>query len=300
LHDPREKTCNRPRVGPTKQDVSAAILSTFLLVSPASPLSTSRPPSLVEPESGAWAIVHAGQLWVCWSPGPDCFERVVFDDGARTRAQSFEEDDEMGEALVEDLDATRDEIMFGSEAWRIGFWGSQSLWIEHDEQRFRVARGQRQARLVDEPAPIRLLRISPAACGPDGQVPTVIGGRLSWQDAPRCVVETAPSVCVSAPGPRLRTPTPVRLRAGFEVAAARAWTSVDEPASRRLAGGVELNFVVELSFDWQARAADRRARAALARRSRAQLRQLPAVVPGPLADAEIEALTSVVCHGGRP
>jgi hypothetical protein len=279
--------------------VSAFILSTLLLVSPASPLSTARPPSLVEPESGAWAVVHAGQLWICWVPGPDCFERVVFDDDTWARAHSLEED-EIAEELIEDLAAPRDELAFGNEAWRIGFWGPRSLWIEYDERRFRVARGQRQARLVDDPAPIRLLRASPAGCGPDAVVPAVIGGRLSWQDAPHCVSAVGPTMCVTAAGPRMRTPTPVRMRAGIEVAGTRAWTSEDEPSARQLSGGLEIHFVIELAFDWQARAVDRRARTILARRSRAQLRQLPAVAPGPLAAAELEALSSVMCRGGQP
>jgi hypothetical protein len=280
-------------------DVSAFILSTILLVSPASSLSAAQPPSLVEPQSGAWAVVYAGELWVCWSPGADCFERVVFDDDVSARDDVFA-DDLLEEELVGDLEPSYESIDVGSESWRLGFWGPASLWVERDEQRWRVVRGQRRARVVEEPAPIRLLRLGPVGCGPHGIVPAVIGGKLSWRDAPRCAVELAMPVCVTRAGPRVRTPTPIRLRASIEATRASDWKAGGELGigDRRLASGLELHFVVELGFDWQRRVADRRAASLLARRSRARLRELPTVVPGPLAAAEHEALAAVVCEGG--
>src|SRR5690606_22384259 len=139
----------------------------------------------------------------------------------------------------------------------------------------------RRARLVEDQAPIRLARLGPAGCGPDGIVPAVIGGRLSWREAPRCAGGVGASTRVTQPGPRLRTPTPIRLRAGIEVASARAWTARDDlalglgVASRRRTSGFEIGVVIELGFDWQRRAADRRARAQVASRGRPRVRELP-------------------------
>lgn len=307
MHIFLKKVCNRERAGPTKQDVTASILSTILLVSPASSLSAAQPPSLVEPESGAWAVVHAGELWVCWSPGPDCFERVVFDDGEPAHDDPIADaEEDPNEELVDDGHKS-EPVMVGADGWRIGFWGPRSLWVEHDEQRWRVVHGQRRARLVEDQAPVRLLRIGPASCGPDAMVPALIGGRLGFKDAPRCTVEVTAATCVTrGVGPRLRSPTPMRLRAGIEVAGARAWTAGGEDQlspgidHRRSTSVLEVSLVVELAFDWQRRIADRRAASLVARRGRAQLRELPAVVPGPLADDELEALADVVCKGGQP
>jgi hypothetical protein len=300
LHDRRKKVCKRQRAGPTKQDVSAFILSTILLVSPASSLSAAQPPSLVEPESGAWAVVHAGELWVCWSPGPDCFERVVFDDEQASRDDPFVEEEDASAELVDERSG--DPVVVGADGWRLGFGGPRSLWIEHEEQRWRVVDGQRRAQLVEDPAPVRLLRIGPAACGPDAIVPAVIGGRLSFRDAPRCADEVAAASCVTRAGPRMRTPTPMRLRASIEVSSTRGWVAGGELGieDRRLASGLEVSFVVELGFDWQRRVADRQAASVVARRGRARLRELPTVTPGPLADAELGALAAVVCEGGQP
>lgn len=286
--------------------MSAFILSTILLALPASSLSAAQPPSLVEPESGAWAVVYAGELWVCWSPGPDCFERVVFDDHEASRDDRLADEDsldEIDDVDVGDLVAERDGLDVGVEDWRLGFWGAGSLWVERDDHRWRVVQGQRRARIVDDPAPIRLLRIGPAACGPEAIVPAVIGGRLSFRDAPRCAVDVAAPVCVSQAGPRMRRPTPIRLKASVELTRASGWTARAEPppaiSDRQLASGLEVSFVVELGFDWQRRIADRRAASMLTRRGRARLRELPTVAPGPLAAAELEALTEVVCEGGQ-
>lgn len=286
--------------------ILSTILSTIVLVSPAS-LSAAQPPSLVEPESGAWAVVHAGELWVCWRPGPDCFERVVFDDDERPHdAPIADEQEDPSEDLVDD-DHKPEGVMVGADAWRLGFWGPRSLWIEHDDQRWRVDHGQRRARIVNEQAPVRLLRIGPASCGPDAMVPAVIGGQLAFKEAPRCTTQVTATTCVTrGPVPRLRSPTPMRLRAGIQVESARAWKAggQDEVAPgidrRRSTNALEISVVMELAFDWQRRITDQRAASLVARRSRAQLRQLPAVVPGPLARDELEALANVVCKGGQP
>ncbi|MFO7565680.1 MAG: hypothetical protein R6X02_23760 [Enhygromyxa sp.] len=297
--------------------MSASILSTLLLVSPASLPSFTQPPSLVEPESGAWAVVHAGQLWVCWSPGPECFERVVFDDAPPgpddelvDEETSYELADEANEANEANEPGEPEEpeepeaVDLGVGTWQLGFAGPRSLWLEHGDQRFRIVRGQRRARRVDEPAPVRLERISPADCGPQGLIPALINGQLSWREAPECAVETTAQSCVTRAGPRVRRPTPVRIRAGIEVARARAWMVDDDDelglaiAERRRKSDIDVKIVVELRFDWQRRASQQRARALLIRRSEARLRPLPRVSPGPLADAELEAIAAIVCDGG--
>lgn len=282
--------------------MNAIALSTLLLVSPASSFSTGQLPSLVEPESGAWAVIHAGELWVCWSPGPDCFERVVFE-REQTEGEDLldEQDPELtAEMMVEGQGEPGD---VGSDDWRLGFAGAGSLWVERGEQRWRVVDGQRRAQLVGDPAPVRLGRVGPAGCGPDAMVPAIIAGRLSFREAPRCQLELVAATCVTrAARPRLRTPTPVRLRASVEVASARAWTAGGELvqlSQRRLSNAVEVHFVVELGFDWQRRVANQRAASLLVRRSQARLRELPSVSPGPLAGSERAALATIVCEGGR-
>jgi hypothetical protein len=300
--------------------VITSILSTVLLVTPAPlPASTAPPPSLVNPKSGAWTAVHAGQLWVCWEPGPDCFERVAFDDdgergedwvddGSQDELPQFEEFAEL-EAVAEPAEDHGHRAVHGAERWQLGF-GVDSLWIELGDRRWRVMQGQQQARSVEDPAPVWLRRIGPARCGPAGVVPAVIGGRMSWRQAPRCANEASAATmltrtCMAPGGPQLgrRRPTRVRIRAGLELKSMQRWTGNDDAtrglllATRRVVGGTELHFVVELGFDGQRRSADDRARAALEQRSRAKLRDLPPVAPGPLAAAELDALETLVCGG---
>lgn len=296
--------------------MSPSILSIVLLVSPA-PLPSSAPPSsLFEPESGAWAVVHGGQLWVCWAPAPDCFARVVFDDDERRLEDRIEDDDPAAdEALDEfngDIGAREFGSLQGAEPWQLGFADARSLWVELGEQRWRVVRGQRRARLVDDPAPIRLRRIGPASCGPAAVVPAMIGGGLGWREAPRCAVDrpadSPTQICMAPAGPRLgrRRPTAIRLRAGLELASIRTWAIAEDPdrnlivATRRYVSAVQFSVVVELGFDWQRASADRRAQASLEGRRRAQRRELPKVAPGPLAAAEIEALADVMCAVEQP
>jgi hypothetical protein len=289
--------------------VNASILSLALLVSTPPPSSGVHPPGLVEPESGAWAVVHAGQLWVCWEPAWDCFERVVFE-GEEFRGEDVLDEDEaliFGEPFEldhawDDLDRRHDAEV--TDQWRIGFWGPRSLWIDLGDQRFRVVHGQRTARPVDEPPPTNLRRIAPPGCGPSAVVPAVINGLLSWREAPLCGAQEPVQTCPSPPAPRVRRPVPIRLRAGLEFASARNWTVFDDAARElsfargRYGSRMEIRLVLELRFDPQRSTTDERARAVLARRRAAQ-RELPIVAPGPLAAAEFEALTNIVCGATR-
>ncbi len=297
-----KKTLQTPTRRSDEASVTASILSALLLVSPAPLPFAAQPPSLVEPSSDAWAVVHAGQLWVCWTPGPDCFERVVFDNDTGERDDTLDEDTRADELV----DTSRTEPELGVDAWQLGFWGPRSLWIEGGEQRWRVLAGQRRARTVDEPAPVRLQRLSPAQCGPKAVVPALIGGRLSWREAPRCALEVSTHSCVTSAGPRVRPATPLRVRAGVELGSARGWSNEDDAAlalaiaERRSTSAVEVSVFVEFGFDWQRRARDQRARALISRRGRGLLRKLPTVASGPRAAAEVDALANIVCRGAQP
>jgi hypothetical protein len=308
------------------------MLSTLLLVSPALPLVRPAPagvalPSLVEPESGAWAIVDGDALWICWEPDSDCFVRIELElpEGA---AHEFDLTDgldgldgldrgldlEFGDGLDPTLDperfaepgwATHDDDL--ATDWRLGFWGPRSLWIARGDHRWRLDMGQRRALATDEPAPLRLIRIGPAACGPDGLAPARVGGRWSWREVPRCKVSAPASVCVQPAGPRVRAPTPLRLRAGIELRRTQAWTSREDPVSvpdvgwarRRLRGAVAVHFVVELGFD-PSGLAQRQALAQVSHaRARARARSLPTIEAGPTAARERDAMAAILCGGPR-
>ncbi|WP_146155463.1 hypothetical protein [Enhygromyxa salina] len=284
--------------------MSASILLSLVLLSvPAAP-PRAAPPGVFEPSSGAWAVVHAGQLWVCWRAGPgprpesggnnDCWRRVeLLVDGP----QSEDLLDEAAEEFIED--AAAQSLETSSERWRLGFWGPRSLWIERGDQRWRVDLGHQRATITDEPAPVRLSRPRASACGPRGQTPALVGGRLAWQAAPQCPRGPRAGSCVAPPPPRVRRALPLRVRAGIQLSAVRSWTMRDDRelglsvAAVRPRAAVELSFVVELGFDLSRARTDERARALLARRERG--RSLPAVVPGPLAARERRALTAAVC-----
>jgi hypothetical protein len=290
--------------------VTISILLSLALLPPpsASPLGTV--PGLVEPRSGAWAVVHAGQLWVCWRVAPDCWRRVELDDvgDPRVEAYEFEEWEEPEEAngvdaLDESFAVRATEV--GPERWRLGFDAAQHLWIERDDQRWRVEHGQPRARMADDSTPVRLVRPRSSECGPDGQRPAISGGRLGWEAAPRCAEPPPPAATCVVPTAtmRPRKSLPIRLRAGLELTAVRGWTAVDTDASTasvasvRQSAGMQLLFVLELGFDATRTNADARARAALLWHDR--VRHVPAPMPGPLAVAEQAALIAVVC-GGKP
>jgi hypothetical protein len=293
---------------------SIPLLLALLWVSPlpasASPQATL--PGVVEPHGGAWAIVHAGQLWVCWRAAPDCWRRIELeqDTGAQTELELDElaleldawDDDTLGPDFVDD--GISRELELGPERWRLGFDRSANLWIELDDRRWRAEHGQPRARMADDSTPVRLARPRSHDCGPDGQLPTIVGGRLGWQAAPRCAEPPRGLGCVvPAATVRPRRPVPIRLRAGIELGVVRGWNAVDIDASTptvasvRQSAGLELLFVVELGFDATRTNADARARAALLGQDR--VRSIPAPKPGVLGAAEQQAMLAAIC-GGRP
>lgn len=280
-------------------------LSTPILPSPAPPGTAG----VVELRSGAWAVVHAGQLWVCWREGPDCFRRVEFDDDAGPRTDvelelelepELDAADVRGEFLIDEFDAP---LEFGPERWRLGFDSASHLWVEIDDRRYRIEAGHARARPSADATVVALARPRAFDCGPTGQRPAVLGGRLVWQSAPTCAVPSAGSTCVdTSVRPRPRKPAPVRLRAGFEIAVPRGWAAMDLDSESptvavvRPRAAFEISFVLELGFD-PTRFADSRARAALLAHSR--LRAVPTPRPGPLADAERRELLLAACGGDR-
>jgi hypothetical protein len=318
---------------------TSILLSLALLPSPSAPPPgppQADLPGVVDPHTGAWAVVHAGQLWVCWEPGPDCWRRVELeqqDPGsladldasrwawgregvARPAASEVDDlaleldawdDDVLGPDFVED--AFGPEIELGPERWRLGFDRAANLHIELEDRRWRAEHGQPRARMADDVAPVRLARPRARECGPDGQLPAIVGGRLGWQTAPRCAEPPPGMICVAPAAARLRTPVPIRLRAGLELGAVRGWNAVDVDASTptvasvRPSAGLELLFVIELGFDPTRTNADDRSRAALLAHDR--LRHIPASEPGPLgplgpiAVAEQQAMAAAIC-GGQP
>ena len=290
------------------------LLSTFLLFGPpAAPRVGASPPGVVDLDSGAWAVVHAGQLWVCWSPGANCWRRIEFESDPGRRAHALEQlqsqiSEDFGEDFIEDGNAGA--LDSGPERWRLGFWGPRTLWIELGEQRWRVDLGQLRARATDEPAPLRLGRPRVYACGPAGDRPAIVGGRLSWQPAPRCGLGRGETSCVAPAPARLRRPRALRLRAGLQLSSTRAWTSASDPvaglsvAGLRLRAGFEFSVVVELGFDLAGARTQQRAQAALMRRDR--VRQLPLALAvahnprladslAPLAAAEARSLQALLC-----
>jgi hypothetical protein len=292
--------------------VTISILLSLALLPPPSAPPLGSLPGVVEPRSGAWAVVHAGQLWVCWRAAPDCWRRVELDDAGDLRVEAYafdeweEPDDADADAVIafdEPFEHRATEL--GPERWRLGFDAAAHLWIERDEQRWRVEHGQPRARLADDSTPVRLVSPRSSDCGPDGQRPAISGGRLGWEAAPRCADPPPPGATCVVPATTLRPrkSVPVRLRAGLEIGVVRGWTAVDPDAttptvaSVRPSAGVQLLFVLELGFDATRTNADARARAALQRRDR--VRPVPAPMPSPVAAAEQAALIAAVC-GGAP
>lgn len=291
---------------------TSILLLLVLIPTPTAPPKASLP-GVVEPHAGAWAIVHAGQLWVCWRVGPDCWRRVELeqpDAGSQTDVDIEElaleldawDDDALGPEFVDD--GVGVDLDVGPERWRLGFDAAANLWIELDDRRWRAEHGQSRARMADDSTPVRLARPRSHDCGPDGSRPAIVGGRLGWQAAPRCAELPRGVTCVvPAATARPRKPVPIRLRAGLELGAVRGWTAVDldgstpTVASVRQRADLELLFVIELGFDPTRTNADARARAALLGHDR--VRQIPAGQPGPLGAAEQRAMVAAIC-GGQP
>lgn len=282
------------------------LLALTLLPNPSSDLRPALP-GTVEPATGAWAVVHAGQLWVCWSEHPDCWRRVEFEEPPHVRDDIELAYEDPVDPLGLDAGFVEDELVpeleFGPERWRLGFDASANLWIELEDQRWRVDFGQPRARLVGDATSVRLGRPRNLECGPSGRRPALVAGQLAWQPAPRCAPPPAMATCIDTSiRPRPRKPSPVRLRAGIEVTVPHGWTSSDldvaSPTVARLrpSAALEVMFVVELGFD-PTRALDTRARAVLLARSR--LRTFPMPPPGPLAEAERQAMLVAACGGDR-
>jgi hypothetical protein len=292
--------------------VTLSILLSLALLPPPSSPSHGALPGVVEPRSGAWAVVHAGQLWVCWRASPDCWRRVELDEDSFPRLDVELDESIDDEPNADTLDAWEWDPTsslglpgeFGPERWRLGFDAAAHLWIERDDQRWRVEHGQPRARMADDVTPVRLARPRNHDCGPDGLRPAISGGRLGWEAAPRCAEPPVGSTCVVPPAStRPRKPVPIRLHAGLQLGVVRDWTAIDTypstptVASVRPSAGFELLFVIQLGFDPTRTNADARARAALLRHDR--VRHVPPPKPGPLAAAEQAALIAAVC-GGQP
>lgn len=284
--------------------VSASTLVSFLALLLAPPVVQAAPPGVVELDSGAWAVVHAGQLWVCWRQAADCWRRVEFESASPAPVHEHELEPietELDADFLEDASAP----MSGDPGrWRLGFWGPHTLWVELDEQRWRVDLGQQRARVTDDPAPLRLVRPHTSSCGPAGRKPAIVSGRLGWQSADRCGPgqhERTPT-CVGPGLARQRRPRALRLNVGLQLSSSQAWTSQDDQvagqsvASVRERAGFEFSVVAGIGFDLGRAHAHQRAQAALLRRDR--VRRLPALVSGslaPLADAEARSLRAVLC-----
>ncbi|PRQ07235.1 hypothetical protein ENSA7_29420 [Enhygromyxa salina] len=279
----------------------------MLLLGP--PLGTAAgPPGIVNLDSGAWAVVHAGQLWVCWEQADNCWRRVELappTDLARVHDLT----DDLGEDFIEDGKAER--LDASPERWRLGFWGPRTLWVELGEQRWRVDLGHQRARATADPAPLRLVRPGMYTCGPAGRAPAIVGGRLGWQPAPRCGLGHGQSSCLAPPPPRVRRPRAVGLRASVQLSSSKAWTTRDDHiAALQVAGvranaGVEFTLALELGFDIGRARTQQRARAIMRRRD--PVRNLPttpaprdpqlAAALAPIAAAEARALRVALCEG---
>lgn len=272
------------------------------------------PPGVMDLDSGAWAVVHAGQLWVCWTQAPNCWRRIEFESPQNILTHQLgDAPSELGEDFIDDVN-TAPALGSGSaqsspEQWRLGFWGARALWIELGDQRWRVDFGQQRARVTDDPAPLRLGRPQVYECGPAGDKPAIVSGRLGWQPAPRCGLGPNQSTCLAPPPARLRRPRALDLRLALQLSSTQAWTTHDDHAadlqvaSVRSSAGFEFALVVDLGFDLGGARVQQRALAALQRRDR--VRRLPSTLVGhdgssagvlpSIAAAEARALQVVLC-----
>jgi len=278
--------------------VNTSILSTFLLLfalGGRAPGTSRVVPALASESGDAWVTFHAGSTWVCWSAiDPECWQRIELDPLPSLDDPVFAADEPADGILSTPLapDPTRGlDVRFGLEAGR--------LWIAIDDHLWVAEPGQRQARVLDTPAgAVTLARLGVPTCGPRGRVPAAIAGRLDFVDADRCPRASLPTGCLGA-RPRVRRPTGVQLRMGVSLVHARAWAlspaqpDLGVPATLRSSAGIELLAVLELGFDGPAALRLARSRAELLARDRRRF--VPAVPPSPLADAELDALRSVVC-----
>ncbi len=283
--------------------MSASVLSTLVLFALAGRApGESRPlPALASDSGDAWVVLLAGSAWVCWSAfEPDCWQRIELEPPAFDHPPAF------AAALVpeDDLDASTTNPLRIDPTQavdpRFGFEPGR-LWITIDDQFWVVEPDQRQARLVDTVASsVALVRPTPPSCGPRRQVPAVISGRLSFVDADPCPASRSPLGCVR-PRLRVRRPSGVELRAGLSLGHVRSWVldaaqpDLGLPAQLQTRAGVELLAVVELGFDGPAAVRLARSRAELLARDRQRQAWIPEVEEGPLAAAELDALTDLAC-----
>jgi hypothetical protein len=282
--------------------IALSLLLSTMPSTPAAPSPTrASPPGVVDPSGQAWAVVYDGQLWVCWAIASDCWTRIDLDEAERA-AQDLDLDEDDPFTIEDDPELPDARGTWTPEQWRLGFSDGATLWIELDDQRWRVDRGSRAARIVDGVSTASLARPRSFRCGPKGRVPAATGGRLEWVGARACEPLAPAGSCVASQTvPRPRRPVPLSLRAGIQIAAVRAWSSDDAiPTTPRVdrlqtQAGLEVSFVVELGFDRARSLADDRTRALLLRDHRS--RALPSIPAGPLADAERRAHAAVLCGG---
>lgn len=278
----------------------AAALALSLLSSSLGPPASRALPAVAAVDSPAWALVHAGQLWLCWRPGPRCFERVELEGLDASARPSTSEDLAEVEHSALSASPSPSPSLGRDGAWRLGFAGS-TLWIVLDEQRWRVGAGQRRASATEAVPPVQLHRPRLHGCGPTGQVPALVQGSLDWQAAPTCSAAPTGERCLGPAGPRLRRPLPLRVRVGLELERTIGWSVLaaasqargeDSAALERRASSSLLAFV-ELEFDLGRALRQRASRSG--RHAAAALRQLPAVTDGPLAARERAALRELLC-----
>ncbi|NVB41847.1 hypothetical protein G6O69_28705 [Pseudenhygromyxa sp. WMMC2535] len=255
----------------------------------------------------AWALLHAGELWVCWSAAADCWRRVELERPSASSALTA--DDELDSLGLEALELGSSALVSERAAdptadhagLRMAFADERTLWIEldagtdADARRWRVERGRTRARLVDAQATVPLERPRLPSCSPHASIPAIVDGRPAWRSSPTCAHAALRLACPGSRRVRQRRPTGLTLRAGVEFARSIGWRGAGVhagPDGLRTAGGHELLFIVELGVEPGVRA--RAARLAQAGH-RPRVIASPSVASGPLAAAEAAALAELRC-----
>lgn len=212
---------------------------------------------------GAWLALWRGDAWVCWRPGPGCWQRLEL-------------------AGVVDVALLRAEFT-GLAALVLGDRSETTWRIDQGDPTPRPATGN----------PTGSPQVH--ACGPDGALPIAEdGGGLSLALVPCAEAPAGESVCVSpGRGAAVRPVVPVRVRLGLELRVQDAWSRTTGPTAT-----TGMAVLATLSLGWSGGFAHRRERADLQAQARPGLRTLPALRSrGPLAAAEREALAAVLCGG---
>lgn len=262
---------------------SAVLLGLCTVSLPASAHAAGEvsPPSVAG--SRGWVAIHAGQLWVCWEPGPQCWRRVVVEEPGESSAGL--DDDTLDEPLWETTSEAPRALDLGRV--RVGFHGPRQVWIDDGATLWVLTPGQRRAQIATVDPPTRLRRPTRPRCGPQGWVPVAGASGLALQLGPVCAPATVRSNCVS-PGPfvRPRAPKGIDLKVGIELAHVRGWTTDGRPweaAAIRERQGLEVLATVAIGFDPGGRATDVRRRAALLQRRRERV--VAAALAGCLEDS---------------